>query len=152
MTPDRIFAIVNAIALISWVLLGLLPRQRWVTSTLTGTVVPALLATVYTAIVADMWSRSPGGFSTLPAVETLFSNRWLLLAGWTHYLAFDLLVGNWEVRDARDRGIPHALILPCLILTFLFGPAGWMLYLSLRTTRRRRVSTITANSATPRPI
>jgi hypothetical protein len=135
MTPDRIFSIVNAIALLSWVLLALLPRQRWVTKTLTGTLVPALLATVYTAIIAATWHGSPGGFSTLPAVATLFSNRWLLLAGWTHYLAFDLLVGNWEVRDARERGIPHALVLPCLILTFLFGPAGWMSYIVLRAAR-----------------
>jgi hypothetical protein len=138
MTPDRIFATVNAIALISWVLLALLPRQRWVTNTLTGTVVPALLAIVYTAIIATMWSRSPGGFSTLSAVATLFRNPWLLLAGWTHYLAFDLQVGSWEVRDARERGIPHALVVPCLILTFLFGPAGWLLYLGLREGRGLR--------------
>jgi hypothetical protein len=132
MTPDRIFTVANAIATISWVLLALLPRQRWVTSTLTGTVVPALLATLYIAIVAATFGRSPGGFSTLPAVATLFSNPWLLLAGWIHYLAFDLLVGNWEVRDARERGIPHALVVPCLLLTFLLGPAGWLLYLGVR--------------------
>jgi hypothetical protein len=140
MTPDRIFSIVNAIALISWVLLAVLPRQRWVTRTLTGTVVPALLAAVYAAIIAAMWKGSPGGFSTLPAVATLFGNRWLLLAGWTHYLAFDLLAGNWEVRDARERGLPHALVLPCLILTFLFGPAGWLLYIGVRATRRPALS------------
>jgi ABA DEFICIENT 4-like len=135
MTPDLIFTVANAIAMISWVLLALLPRQRWVTNTLTGTVVPALLATLYIAIVAATFGRSPGGFSTLPAVATLFSNPWLLLAGWIHYLAFDLLVGNWEVRDARERGIPHALVVPCLLLTFLFGPAGWLLYLGVRLRR-----------------
>lgn len=135
MTPDFIFTVANAIAMISWVLLALLPRQRWVTNTLTGTVVPALLATLYIAIVAATFGRSPGGFSTLPAVATLFSNPWLLLAGWIHYLAFDLLVGNWEVRDARERGIPHALVVPCLLLTFLFGPAGWLLYLGVRLRR-----------------
>jgi hypothetical protein len=142
MTPDRLFGIVNAIALISWVLLAALPRQRWVTHTVTGTVVPALLATVYAAIIATTWNSSPGGFSTLSAVGTLFGNPWLLLAGWTHYLAFDLLVGNWEVRDARERAIPQAFVLPCLILTFLFGPAGWLLYLGLRTARRRRPATL----------
>jgi hypothetical protein len=138
MTPERIFAVVNAIALISWVLLALMPRQRWVTEILTKTVVPALLAIVYTAIIVTFWSRSEGGFSTLPAVATLFSNPWLLLAGWTHYLAFDLLVGNWEVRDARERGIPHLFVVPCLLLTFLFGPAGWLLYLGLRAIVARR--------------
>src|SRR5687767_8525855 len=48
------------------------------------------------------WAGSAGGFSSLAAIGTLFSSPWLLLAGWTHYLAFDLLVGSWEMRDARD--------------------------------------------------
>ena len=101
--------------------------------------VPALLAGLYIAIIVTKWGGSAGGFSSLPAVATLFSNPWLLLAGWTHYLAFDLLVGSWEVRDARDRGIPHLLVLPCLALTFLFGPAGWMLYMALGDSRSRRL-------------
>ena len=67
---------------------------------------------------------SEGGFSSLDDVALLFSNPWMLLAGWIHYLAFDLLVGTWEARDSRDRGIPHLLLVPCLILTFLFGPPG----------------------------
>ena len=66
----------------------------------------------------------------------LFSEPWILLAGWTHYLAFDLLVGNWEMRDATTRGLPYWLVLPCLVLTFLFGPAGWLLYAIVRLSRR----------------
>jgi hypothetical protein len=68
-------------------------------------------------------SRTPGGFSTLPDVATLFSNPWALLAGWIHYLAFDLLIGTWETRDAREHGVPPLWLVPCLVLTFLFGPA-----------------------------
>ena len=71
-------------------------------------------------------------FSSLDGVASLFANRWLLLAGWTHYLAFDLLVGVWEVHDSRDRRIPHLLVIPCLALTFMFGPAGWLLYQLIR--------------------
>lgn len=136
MTPDRIFPLVNLVALCSWVLLALLPRRRWVADVLAGIAVPALLAAVYVAIIATKWAGSSGGFTSLPAVAMLFSNPWLLLAGWTHYLAFDLFVGSWEVRDARDRGMPHLLVLPCLALTFLFGPAGWLLYLAMRSRRR----------------
>ena len=65
----------------------------------------------------------------------LFSNPWALLAGWVHYLAFDLFVGSWEVRDSQARGIPHWLVLPCLFLTFMFGPAGWLLYMAVRVVR-----------------
>ena len=67
---------------------------------------PAFFAVAYIAIIAGAWGGSEGGFSSLAGVASLFANRWLLLAGWTHYLAFDLLVGEWEVRDSRERGIP----------------------------------------------
>src|SRR5215831_3015326 len=89
----------------------------------------ALLAWIMLAVV-------PGGFSTLAGVGTLFSNPWLLLAGWMHYLAFDLLVGSWELEDAAERGIPHWIVVPCLLLTFMFGPAGWLLYRIVRSIRR----------------
>jgi hypothetical protein len=138
MTPDQLFSLVNLVALVSWVLLALLPRRRWVADVLAGMAVPAFLAAVYVGIIATKWAGSAGGFSSLSAVAMLFSNPWLLLAGWTHYLAFDLFVGSWEVRDARDRGVPHLLVLPCLALTFLFGPAGWILYVALRSRPRSR--------------
>ncbi len=128
MSPDQIFPIVNLVALLSWVLLALFPGRRAVTESIAGTAVPAALAALYAVIVAAAWSASPGGFSSLQEVAMLFSNPWLLLAGWIHYLAFDLLIGTWEVRDAREHGVPHAFVLPCLVLTFLFGPAGWLLY------------------------
>jgi hypothetical protein len=132
MTANNVFSIVNPLALLSWLLLIVLPGRRWVTEIVTGLVVPVLLAIVYVAIVGTHFFGSPGGFSSLPDVALLFSNPWLLLAGWVHYLAFDLLIGTWEARDARERGVPHLVLVPCLILTFLFGPAGWLLYQGLR--------------------
>jgi hypothetical protein len=135
MTANHVFAIINPIALVSWVLLIILPGRRWVTDVVTGLAVPALFATLYTAIIVTNFFRSPGGFSSLPEVALLFSNPWLLLAGWMHYLAFDLLVGTWVARDARMRNMPYLLLAPCLVLTFLFGPAGWLLYRGLRASR-----------------
>jgi hypothetical protein len=79
-----------------------------------------------------MFAGSTGGFSSLSAVAALFADPWLLLAGWIHYLAFDLIVGGWEVRDARRRSISHGLVVPCLFLTFMFGPAGWLAYMTVR--------------------
>ena len=133
MTANHVFSIVNPIALLSWLLLIVLPRRRWVIDVVAGFAVPVLFAIVYTAIILTNFFGSAGGFSSLPDVALLFSNPWLLLAGWTHYLAFDLLVGTWEVRDAGERGVSHLLLVPCLVLTFLLGPAGWLLYQVLRT-------------------
>jgi hypothetical protein len=88
------------------------------------------------------FAGAEGGFSSLDEVASLFRNPWLLLAGWIHYLAFDLLIGTWEVRDARSRGISHLLVLPCLALTFLFGPAGWLLYLAVRSLTGRTAASL----------
>lgn len=137
MTPAQIFSAANIVALVAWVLLAVLPRQRWITSIVSGVVVPASFAIAYIIIIASQWGSSTGGFSTLDGVSALFGNRWLLLAGWLHYLAFDLLVGTWEVSDARQRGMPHAAVVPCLALTFMFGPAGWLLYYGVRISLTR---------------
>ena len=132
MTPEQIFPLVNAVALGGWLVLALVRRPPLLLERAAAVAIPALLAVCYAVLIAAKWFGSPGGFSSLEEVATLFENRWLLLAGWTHYLAFDLLVGGWEARDARARGVPHLLLLPCLALTFLFGPIGWLLYLGCR--------------------
>jgi hypothetical protein len=136
MTPETVFSIANPVAMVGWILLVVQPRRRWVTDVAAGWAIPAVLAIAYAAIVATHIVGSPGGFSSLPAVATLFANPWLLLAGWIHYLAFDLLIGGWEARDARERGVSPVALVPCLVLTFLFGPAGWLLYLLARRTGR----------------
>ena len=134
MTPDQIFAIVNPLAALCWLALIVVPRR---VAMVTGLIVPAIFAALYVALIAVNWSGADGGFGTLPEVARLFANRWLLLAGWVHYLCFDLLVGTWEVQDAQARGVPHLLVVPCLILTFLFGPAGWLLYKGLASVHSR---------------
>jgi threonine/homoserine/homoserine lactone efflux protein len=101
----------------------------------TGRAAPALFAVIYIGIVVSTFGSGEGSFSSLGGVATLFSNPWLLLAGWLHYLAFDLLIGTWEARDARERQLPHLLLVPCLFLTLMFGPLGWLTYMGVRTLR-----------------
>jgi Domain of unknown function (DUF4281) len=132
MSAEHIFSVANAVALCGWLLLIVLPGKKWVSGVVSGVAIPAAFAALYTVVIAIHFAGSDGGFSSLPDVARLFSNPWLLVAGWVHYLAFDLLVGSWEARDARERGIAHPIVVPCLILTFLFGPAGWLLYMGIR--------------------
>jgi hypothetical protein len=51
-----------------------------------------------------------------------------LLAGWVHYLAFDLFIGTWIAVEADRRGIHRLLQAPILVATFLFGPLGLLFY------------------------
>jgi hypothetical protein len=135
MSTQQVFSIANIVALLSWITLAVFPSKPRLTRMVTVTIVPSLFAVLYTAIAASLFWRAPGDFSTLAGVGMLFSSPWLLLAGWVHYLVFDLLIGSWEVEDARERGIPHLMVVPCLLLTFMFGPAGWLLYRIVRSIR-----------------
>ena len=130
MTADALFRILNTATLLAWLPLIFLPRRRWA-NTLVPIAMPALLAVVYIALIAVSLPGSDGGFSSLAGVRALFADPRGLLAGWTHYLAFDLFIGGWQVRDAQHRGIRHLVVVPALVLTFLFGPAGLLLYLAI---------------------
>jgi hypothetical protein len=137
MTAEQLFSLTNSLALLGWLLLVFAGRARWAASLVLGVVLPLLLAVVYTGLLVGHWGESGGNFQTLAGVSTLFENHWLLLAGWVHYLAFDLFIGAWEVRDSKALGISHWIVLPCLALTFLFGPVGLLLYFLIRIARKR---------------
>ncbi len=135
MTAAEVHAICNQAVLPGWLLLILAPRWRW-THRLNVALVLAL-AVAYVALFASQLGRIEGGFGSLDAVARLLANPYLLAAGWAHFLAFDLFVGGWMTRDAEDQGIPHLLVVPCLLLTFLAGPSGLLLYVAARTVRTR---------------
>jgi hypothetical protein len=133
MSPyELIFAIANPLAMLGWLGLVLFPGRRIVVEGISGMAIPALLALAYAGLVAAFFAGSDGGFGSIEAVRALFRSDALLVAGWLHYLAFDLFVGAWQVRTARAEGIPHLLVIPCLVLTFLFGPLGYLAFLVLR--------------------
>ena len=138
-SPEAVFSMASAAVLPGWLLLVLAPRWRWTARLISAVLIPGLLAVLYAAIIAARWGGAEGGFSSLADVQKLFADPWILLAGWIHYLVFDLFIGAWEVRDAGRLGIPHLLVAPCLVLTFLFGPVGLLLYGIVRAVRTRRV-------------
>ena len=139
MSPDVLFQAANSMALLGWLALALGPLAPRAMGLVGGVAVPLVLSGGCAAVVLSHWSAGQGGFDSLASVEQLFKSRWLLLAGWVHYLAFDLLVGAWQLRTARREGIPHLHLLPCLLATFLFGPAGYLLFQLLRAAHRSSV-------------
>lgn len=134
MNADSLFSLAGIMVLPGWLLLIFLPRSHYSTL-VAGFVIPLLLAAAYAGLVAMRFASSAGGYGSLAEVRLLFSDDYLLLAGWIHYLAFDLFIGGWEVRDAERHGMHRLLVIPCLLLTFLFGPAGLLAYLGLRAAK-----------------
>jgi hypothetical protein len=135
LTPDFLFTLANPLALLGWALLVLAPRWRVTNALVLSGAWSLVLAAAYAAFIATHYlggHGAEGGFGSLAAVAALFQDPWALLAGWVHYLCFDLFVGAWEVRDAQQRGVPHAALVPALALTFLFGPVGLLVYFGMR--------------------
>ena len=127
MTIEGVFSASNLLAMVGWILLLTVPRHRTAMA-IAGTAIPLTLAAIYLVLIVSHVRESSGGFSSLDAVAQLFANHWLLLAGWVHYLAFDLFIGAWETRDAMARRVPRLLLAPCLVMTFMLGPIGLLGY------------------------
>ena len=146
MSPETLFQIANPIALLGWAALILAPFAPRLADRVAHLIIPLLMSVAYSALMLAHWSGAPGGYGSLPDVMALFSNPHVALAGWVHYLAFDLFVGAWATRTARAEGIPHLLVLPHLGLIFLFGPAGLLTFAAMQIAFRRIA---TAKDTTP---
>ena len=149
MTSDGLFRFCGMLAMLGWLCLLSTPlwpaRYRETLPRQIGAIaIPALIAAVYSGIILTHWAGHPGGFNSLNAVMLLFTDRWLVVAGWIHYLAFDLFIGGWELADSRQRGVPHLLVIPFLLLTFFFGPIGFLAYLAVRSIFRKSKPVVTA--------
>lgn len=142
MNLETVFSLCGSLAMLGWAGLVLLPRFPIVVNHLARWVIPCIIGLVYIYLMASNFSSVPegGGFGSLAAVKALFTVDALLLGGWVHYLAFDLFVGSWEVEDGRREGIHHLILIPCLLLTFMAGPAGLVLYIAIRYAKRAFMS------------
>jgi hypothetical protein len=140
---ETLFSLAGSLAMVGWLALALVPL-RYGAPRYAAAGIAVVIAMLYGGLIGAFWARGEGGFGSLADVARLFEHPGLLLAGWVHYLAFDLLVGLWERDEARRIGLPQWALAPCLVLTFLLGPLGWLLFLAMRFFRLR-----TAPAAAP---
>ena len=133
MSADSVFQVCSSIAMLGWIVLLLLsPFWGGFDKLLIGVVI-VLFAIVYAWLIFQVFTPADfQKFGSLNGVMELFTNKIAVTAGWVHYLAFDLMVGIWEKKNSLKYNIPHVLIVPCLLLTFMLGPIGLLLYILIR--------------------
>jgi hypothetical protein len=136
MELEQVFSLAGILAVVGWLFLIILPKRPVIVH-VSGVFLPLVLALIYLYYIAMHFNGAPGGFGSLADVATLFQKQELLLAGWIHYLCFDLFIGAWEVRDSQQHQIPHLVVIPCLIMTFMLGPIGLLFYFAIRTAKLR---------------
>jgi ABA DEFICIENT 4-like len=139
MSPDSIFQTCSTIAMAGWlVLLIISPFWSSFDKFLIGIII-TLFAIVYAWLIFQVFS--PGDFEkfgSLNGVMELFTDKTAVTAGWVHYLAFDLLTGIWIKKNAQKYNIHHLILVPCLLLTFMLGPIGLLLYLLVRSIKTKQ--------------
>ena len=127
----RAYALINGSSAPIWLAMIIAPRSR-VTRRLVQAATPLFvgLGLTYDVLLASgLVERGAIDFSDPDAVREALSSPDVFLAGWAHYIAFDLFVGRWIWEDALARDQAPRL---ALLLTWLAGPAGLSLYLVQR--------------------
>ena len=132
---QQLFQLTNTIALLAWIPLILFPKHHFLRDTLCKQLVPGVLAAIYLGIIS--WKFATIGppqddVMTLSGLRTIFSDDFVFAAAWTHYLAFDMVVGTVVAREAVACGIPWPLRSLSLTLTFLSGPIGYLTHLGFK--------------------
>jgi len=136
-TPEALFKYASTIAMASWIVMAIAPRWQWTRKIILSGVIPLLLGGLYLVLIVNHFGESEGDFSSLQGVMRLFTNPFAVLAGWIHYLAFDMFIGAWMLSNSQKNNIHHLLVVPCLFFTFMFGPIGLLLYFLVRAIRTK---------------
>jgi len=133
---SNLYKLVNAVAAFGWVILIFLPNWNLADSAIKyGIVVGLSVFYIYVLFITKDIKNEvfpKGNFTSLEGVINLFKNPRNLLAGWVHYLAFDLMLGIYIKTQANEIGMSHFLQIPCFILTFMLGPVGYLLFVILQ--------------------
>ena len=136
-SPDDLYLFLNLSVLPFWALIIFVPFLK-ITDTLVHSVLaPIVLGVTYAWLLANVMGGAVAmpegaGFGTLEALAKTFSVKEAIVAGWAHYLVFDLFVGAWIARDAQRIGLNQFIVAPALILTLLVGPIGLLTYVLMR--------------------
>ncbi|MEQ8443306.1 MAG: ABA4-like family protein [Alphaproteobacteria bacterium] len=142
-TSDLIFGIgwetwfshAGMVAMAGWAVLALAPRRWPLLNAVPAVIAPAILSIGYAVLILRYFWTVDGGFDSLASVAMLFQSEPLLLAGWIHYLAFDLFIGAWIARKCDAAQISRLIQVPILFATFMFGPIGLLIYMVIRAGR-----------------
>lgn len=140
---DQLFGLCNLFAMGGWLLLALAPRWRGTERLVMSGAWSLALSVVYLLLMLVYGPEGEGGFGSIADVRALFGHDAILTAGWVHYLAFDLYVGAIELRLGQASGIPHLLMIPILLATFMLGPVGLVLFFITRAIYERRLVEVT---------
>ena len=148
---QSLFVLTNVVAFACWAMLAFLPRRPIVMASVLFFGV-GMLCLVYAGMFVALFGgladpvrvvgAAPPDLTnySVSGIRALFMSDGGIVLGWTHYLAFDLFVGQWIARDADNKGFHRLFQLPFLFLTLMAGPIGLLAWLMVRERRARALA------------
>lgn len=140
MTPTQVFSIAGMVTTPMWILMIFFPKWKVTNYLISFKIVPIILSFIYTIYIINAISISGmPDYGNLDSVMKLFTEENAVLAGWVHYLAFDLIIGMWILNASKKLNIHQLIIAPCLFATFMFGPVGFLLFFIIKIIKQNKL-------------
>ncbi len=145
-TIETLFMWINLGVLPFWFILIIFPQSHLSRIFATSIFPVFLLSGVYIFILYKSYLTSYdfiGNFNLylgLNELSRLFEDHLYIMIFWTHFVAINLFIGGWIVKDSQKFSINKVLLALPLILTYLTGPIGLFLYWIIRIFYAKRIS------------
>ena len=145
-TTEMFYLWVNIGVLPFWILIIFFPQSHLCKYLATSIFPIFLLSAAYIFILYKAYLGSfdfANNFSLylgLSNVSKLFRDEYYLLMFWTHFVAINLFIGGWILKDAQKLYVNKILLAFPLIVTYLIGPIGIFLYWIIRIFYSKRLN------------
>ena len=145
-TIETLFMWINLGVLPFWFILIVFPQSHLSRIFVTSIFPIFILSGVYIFILYKSYLTSYdfiGNFNLylgLNELSRLFEDHLYIMIFWTHFVAINLFIGGWIVKDSQKFSINKVLLALPLILTYLTGPIGLFLYWIIRIFYAKRIS------------
>ena len=146
LTIEMFYLWVNIGVLPFWMLIIFFPQSHLCKYLATSIFPIFLLSSAYIFILYKAYLGSfdfANNFSLylgLSSVSELFRDDYYLLMFWTHFVAVNLFIGGWILKDAQKLYVNKILLAFPLIVTYLIGPIGIFIYWVIRIFYAKRLN------------
>ena len=145
-TIETLYMWINLGVLPFWFILIVFPQSHLSRIFVTSIFPFFILSGVYIFILYKSYLTGydfDGNFNLylgLSELSRLFEDHLYIMIFWTHFIAINLFIGGWIVKDSQKFSINKVLMAVPLIVTYLIGPLGLFLYWIIRIFYAKRIS------------
>ena len=129
---------VNLGVLPFWLILAFFPQSNLCRYVITSIFPFLILSGAYVFLLYKSYLNSYdflNNFSLYLGIDNLkelFQSDLFLMMFWIHFISINLFMGGWIVKDSQKLNINKILVVFPLIITYLIGPLGLIIYWLVR--------------------